>query len=323
MLTIKTLNMAKVEMKQTPKRLNPYGEKVLKIWYDNNSEPPKNYIWCRNDGYEYWNGKHWEPWEPNEVFGKKHNHHNCDCCCDKDIDIKLEGFKTKLLESVLKLIKSQNPESTTLLAARIGVLESQVSELMQINHDLFVKNTELASLLNSLGYVTADILDDYATKNFVNTAITNAGIPRSTSSLINDSGFITMADLPQYSYDDSEVKARLSTLENANFGGRITSVDNRVTAIDNRVTILEGKPFDQYLTGTEGEVISASLNDLNDRILTLEAVNPVEQSDLNNYYTKQESDNKFEPKMIDLTEGEYNQLNQPEQGVVYNIIAGE
>ena len=42
-LTINTLNMGKVEVKQVPRRLNPYGEKLMKIWYDD-SMPPKNYI---------------------------------------------------------------------------------------------------------------------------------------------------------------------------------------------------------------------------------------------------------------------------------------
>jgi hypothetical protein len=43
MLTINTLKMAKVEVKQTPKQLNPYGEKLVRIWYDDDM-PPKNYI---------------------------------------------------------------------------------------------------------------------------------------------------------------------------------------------------------------------------------------------------------------------------------------
>ena len=385
MLTINTLKMAKVEVKQTPRQLNPYGEKLMKIWYDD-SEPPKNYIWYKDEEYNYWNGNVWEPFELWTVQPEKEHHgHKHNCCCDEKA--KFEKYKKDVLASVLKLIKSQNPESASALLARIETLERDVDRLKQINHDLFVKNSELESLLDSLGYaklsdiadldqltninnrltaaeqnintnatnisnnasnisnhesrisalesasgnnydaritalenagyITEEALEGYATQNYVDTAIINANIPRSLSVLNNDCGFITLSDLPEISsYDDSELRGRIGAIENANYNGRIASLDNRVTTLEN-------KPFDEYLTSEEEQVISASLNDLNGRVVTLEAVDSVTHNDLDNYYTKQESDNKYEPKMIDITEQNYNQLDQPQQDVVYNIISGE
>ena len=73
------------------------------------------------------------------------------------------------------------------------------------------------------------------------------------------------------------------------------------------MSALESKPFDDYLTTDEEMVISASLNDLNDRVLVLENTVdniPSDTSDLTNtagFITQTTADSLYEPKFTDLT----------------------
>jgi len=235
--------MGKVEVKQTPKQLNPYGEKLVRIWYDDDM-PPKNYIWYKDDEYLYWNGKDWEPFELGEVvLNDEHKHRKCHCnCCE---NAKFEKFKKDVLAAVLKLIKAQSPDSSAALLERIEALESDVNALKQINHDLFVKNTELDSLIRSLGYVTAEDvqnmignfnnritanennirninsrlsvlenadyitssdLDGYATEEYVNNAISNINIPSKLSDLQNDQGFVSGVEINYHDEDPEDLR---------------------------------------------------------------------------------------------------------------------
>ena len=308
--------MARTVVKQIPRQLHPRGEHIIRIMYDDN-EPPKNYIWGIDDGLFEWNGKEWVPFELNK-HGK--HHHGYDHGCDHDdsscnIDSKFEKFKKETLAAVLRLIKQQVPDGDAALADRIVQLETDVAALKQINHDLFVKNSELEDLIDELQYakksevntatsalsdristlentnfVTSDQLQNYATQTYVDTVATNLNVPRRTSQLTNDSGYIsgveiinspnitvlngnsefnmftgfgTATDLQNRvtlqamrapfklnvtsgsNYDDSELRGRVETLENAGF---VTGQD-----VDN----------------TEF-VVASSLNNLNDRVLSLE-----------------------------------------------------
>lgn len=199
--------MGKVEVKQTPRRLNPYGEKLVRIWYDDDM-PPKNYIWYKDDEYLYWNGKHWEPFEFGEIVSKNHHKdHKHHCCCDEDI--KFEKFKKDVLASVLKLIKSQSPESISALLSRIETLERDVNALKQINHELFVKKSELESLLNSLGYIKLSDINDRLTTAEQNINVNSANISD------YESRITALESTSDNNYDE-----RISALEQA---GYITS----------------------------------------------------------------------------------------------------
>ena len=258
--------MGKVEVKQTPRRLNPYGEKLMKIWYDD-SMPPKKYIWYKDEEYHFWNGEYWEPFElgdsdegvnnkdnnnnGNRNHGKCDNHCNCNCeCCE---EIKFEKFKKEVLSAVLRMIKGHEQESPEELEDRIEQLEANVESLMQINHDLFVKNTELESLLEDLGYIKeediADLevlsgLDDRLNgiergvsdntlniRNF-NTRISNlenAGFVTSdalndyaTKSYVDNSGFITSDALDAYATKNYVDNA----ISNINVPTKVSDLDN-------------------------------------------------------------------------------------------------
>lgn len=235
--------MGKVEVKQTPRRLNPYGEKLVRTWYDDDM-PPKNYIWYKDEEYLYWDGHDWVPCEF-DINEYKKDHHCKRKCCYCDYDAKFEKFKKDTLAAVLKLIKGQNPDSTAALVERIEALEADVNTLKQINHDLFVKNTELDSLIRSLGYVTVEDvqnmienfdnritanennirninsrlsvlenadyitssdLDGYATEEYVNNAISNINIPSKLSDLQNDQGFVSGVEINYHDEDPEDLR---------------------------------------------------------------------------------------------------------------------
>ena len=341
--------MGKVEVKQTPRRLNPYGEKLMKIWYDD-SMPPKKYIWYKDEEYHFWNGEYWEPFElgdsdegvnnkdnnnGNRNHGKCDNHCNCSCeCCE---EIKFEKFKKEVLSAVLRMIKGHEQESPEELEDRIEVLERNVESLMQINHDLFVKNTELESLLEDLGYikeediadlevlsglddrlngiernvsdntsnirnfntrinnlenagfVTSDALNDYATKSYVDNAISNINIPTKISDLENDSGFISevnvelidseeepialangdvinLVETTTYNRDENKIKINrhpyqinIETEDVEPFDP--SELEEHINSVENDLSEIEQKVNDNEL------VISSAFNDLNDRML--------------------------------------------------------
>ena len=345
MLTINTLNMAKTVVKQIPRQLHPRGEHIIKIVYSD-EEPPKNRIWGIDDDLFEWNGKEWVPFE---LVPRKKPEPHCNCnskMSDCDLNAKLEKYKKDLLTAVLKLIKKQHPDGESALADRVAQLESDVAALKQINHDLFVKNTELDSLLQQLGYVKSSQIENrfttlentvanhetrisnienahYATQTYVDNAIANINVPTKTSQLINDSSYVsgfevintptetvlgnndtfsifTGFDVAQSQgiyklrgarspyrlnisggsgsqYDDSELRGRVETLENAGF---ITS--SALTGINGRLDTLEG---DELVT-------SASLNDLNSRTCVLEESHLATQSWV---------EDNYEPKFTDLT----------------------
>ena len=351
--------MGKVEVKQTPRRLNPYGEKLMKIWYDD-SMPPKKYIWYKDEEYHFWNGEYWEPFElgdSNEGVNNKdnnngsHNHGKCDNHCNYSCEcceeIKFEKFKKEVLAAVLRMIKEHEQESPEELEERIEQLEENVESLMQINHDLFVKNTELESLLEDLGYVkeedvadlevlsglddrlngiernvsdntsnirnfntrinnlenagfvTSDVLDNYATKSYVDNAISNINVPTKVSDLENDNGFISevnvelidseeepivlangdvinLVETATYNRDGNKIEINrrpyqinieteeVEPFDPSELEGRIGTVESNLEETNNNISTLKQ-------TVSENELVtSAAFNDLNDRVIDLD-----------------------------------------------------
>ena len=353
--------MGKVEVKQTPRRLNPYGEKLMKIWYDD-SMPPKKYIWYKDEEYHFWNGEYWEPFElgdSDEGVNNKdnnngsHNHGKCDNHCNYSCEcceeIKFEKFKKEVLSAVLRMIRGHEQETPEELEGRIEALEENVNVLMQINHDLFIKNTELESLLEELGYlkeedvaglevlsglderlnniegemstvrdntanirtlnnrliavenagyITSDALSDYATKSYVDNAISNINIPTKVSDLENDNGFISEVNVELIDSEEEPIALAngdvINLVETATYNrdGNKIEINRRPYQIS--IETEEVEPFDpsaleERIGGVESDldetkddiaefkqdaenkelVISAAFNDLNDRVIDL------------------------------------------------------
>ena len=218
--------MGKVEVKQTPRRLNPYGEKLMKIWYDD-SMPPKKYIWYKDEEYHFWNGEYWEPFELGDSeegvnnsdnkgnHSKCERHHDCNCdCCE---EIKFEKFKKEVLAAVLRMIRGHEQETPEDLEDRIEALEENVNALMQINHDLFVKNTELESLLEDLGYLKEEDIAGLEVLSGLDERLN--GIEESMSS-VNEQLSSMQRSVGDNTANIRTINSRLIAVENA---GYITS----------------------------------------------------------------------------------------------------
>lgn len=163
---------------------------------------------------------------------------------------------------------------------------STVARLDAIDHNQFITARDISDV-DPEDY-TIDILDGYATEDYVDRAIARVvGTAPTTldtlkelgDALGNDANFATTvtnalankadkSEIPEQ-YNDSELIARIETLEN-----------NPATdpTIVTRLETLESKPFDQYLTNKEELVIATSLNDLNDRVTVLENEQVVTQN---------------------------------------------
>lgn len=279
--------MGKVEVKQTPRRLNPYGEKLMKIWYDDDI-PPKNYVWYKDEEYYYWNGKDWEPFEFGDIeSNNKHNHHKHECNCDCCESVKFEKFKKEVLAAVLKLIKSQNPDSESALLNRIQTLERDVNTLKQINHNLFVKNTELESLLESLGYIKSEDIEGLDILTGLDEKLNRFDTRISTNNW-------NISDLnSRLASIESSVPSRLAALENA---GYITSnalngyateqwVENNATIPATNVSCnISGDMFDFSNVNSGLSDLVNKVEDMNNDVSSLDSrISSIEESGSGSY----------------------------------------
>lgn len=173
------------------------------------------------------------------------------------------------------------------LSRRIAGLETNLSDIIPtinrldaIDHTQFITARDVSEEYD-WDDTTIDHLEGYATKDFVERAIAKVvdsapealdTLKELSNALGNDSNFaanITNAlankadksEIPE-EYDDSELVARIETLEHNPLPG---------SGIIERLEVLESKPFDQYLTDDEAIVISTSLNDINERVTELES----------------------------------------------------
>ena len=272
--------MGKVEVKQTPRRLNPYGEKLIKIWYDD-SMPPKKYIWYKDEEYHFWNGQYWEPFElgdANEGVNNKdnaeknhnHNHNKCDnhsCNCDCCEEIKFEKFKKEVLSAVLRMIRGHEQESPQELEDRIEVLERNVDVLMQINHDLFVKNSELESILEDLGYLKEDDIEDLEILSGLDERLNRIEnrISDNEANIRNMNSRIANLENANYAtkqyVDDAIANIHIDPFDPSGLEERIGSVESDLSQLNESVSEIEQIMDDNEL------VISSAFNDLNSRLL--------------------------------------------------------
>ena len=265
--------MGKVEVKQVPRRLNPYGEKLMKIWYDDNM-PPKNYIWYKDDEYCYWNGINWEPFEFGDIeSNNKHNHHKHGCDCDCCESVKFEKFKKEILAAVLKLIKSQNPDSESALLNRIQTLERDVNTLKQINHNLFVKNTELESLLESLGYIKSEDIEGLDILTGLDEKLSRFDTRISTNNR-------NISDLnSRLASIESSVPSRLAALENAGYVTEQWVENNAIIPAANVSCNISGDIFDFDNVNRGLSDLVSKVEDMNNDISSFDSrISSIEES---------------------------------------------
>lgn len=403
--------MGKVEVKQTPRRLNPYGEKLMKIWYDD-SMPPKKYIWYKDEEYHFWNGEYWEPFElgdSDEGVNNKdnnngsHNHGKCDNHCNYSCEcceeIKFEKFKKEVLAAVLRMVRGHEQETPEELEGRIEALEENVNALMQINHDLFVKNTELESLLEELGYlkeedvaglevlsglderlndiegemssvrdntanirtlnnrliavenagyITSDALSDYATKSYVDNAISNINIPTKVSDLENDNGFISEVNVELIDSEEEPIALAngdvINLVETATYNGDGNKIEINRRPYQINIETEEVEPFDpsaleerigsvesdldetkndiaEFKQDTENKemVISSAFNELNDRVANMDSSFTEFKEELNENLSDNElvisaAFNDLNDRVIDLNQRVSNLENEESGG---------
>lgn len=120
--------MGRIETKQIPKELHPAGERILKIMYDD-KEPPKNYVWCKDDEYFIWDGKKWVPYEFELIKDKGCIQKNCTCITKDEMAVKFDKFKKDVLAAVLKMNQSQD-------ATNISDIRAQLAEIKVLVRDL-------------------------------------------------------------------------------------------------------------------------------------------------------------------------------------------
>lgn len=148
-------------------------------------------------------------------------------------------------------------------------------------------------------------------------------IPTNVSELVNDAGYITQADIPStdgFATQD-ELTKRLEELRDwiLKFGyvesGDLTNINNSIIELKNG----------QTLNQSQIQVLQQTLNELNQTYATDEelaqAIENVQAglAGLENYYTKTESDARFQQVLND----EVNVIQDGETGVVKSVSAAD
>lgn len=167
------------------------------------------------------------------------------------------------------------------LSRRIIGLETNLSDtlatvarLNAIDHSQFITARDVSDEYDF--DPTIDILDGYATEDYVDRAIARVvgtapealdTLKELGDALGNDADFATTittalankadkSEIPE-GYDDSALVARIETLENS------PATDPNIIT---RIETLENKPFDEYLDGDDALAISADINNVNTKV---------------------------------------------------------
>ena len=247
--------MAKVKVKQTSEVLSPTGERIMKIWYDSNTMPPKNYIWCKGDDeYYIWDNGKWIPYEF-EIINQKDksgcNKNNCcDCINKEEFDTKLNQFKKELLTAVLKLVKNGGDVDIDSLVRVINNIDNRVTTIERAGINLDGYATE--QWVENKHYLTEhQSLSNYYTKS----QLANEGFVRVIDITLQEyeemidkdpNVIYNITDAEAYHYDPDNVNDQLAALRT-----RVAGVEGNVGAMVPVVNRLNNIDHSQYVTSTD------------------------------------------------------------------------
>ena len=159
------MGKASVEPKSTNNR-----KTVIRLWY-NDIEPPKNYVWVKDDFYYIYKNGEWVPFEYEDLLNElpkdcicekpKHKQGCCEpmCPCAKyvtpmDLSDRLDKFQKSLLSKIINIIHNSSDGSVT-------SLEKYVREQLEPRINMLELN------FNAISNWISEIGDSYITATFV------------------------------------------------------------------------------------------------------------------------------------------------------------
>lgn len=265
----------------TPKS-NKKGPIIVKFWY-NDVEPPKDYVWVKDDFYYIYQNHNWVPYEYEDLLNQlptgcicekvPTNSCNMQCSCIKyvtpaDLTNRLEKFQKELIAKIIKLVKITSGGDVTALDKYVREqLEPRIEQL-ENNESRYLTSDALSGYateqwVENKHYLTEhQSLNDYATKDWVEN---NATIP-ATNVSCNISG-----DIFDFDNVDRGLSALVNKVENMN--NDISSLDFRVSSIEESI----GGPYDD--SELRGRI--ESLEEMSGNYATAEMI-PTKVSQLTN-----------------------------------------
>lgn len=265
----------------TPKS-NKKGPIIVKFWY-NDVEPPKDYVWVKDDFYYIYQNHNWVPYEYEDLLNQlptgcicekvPTNSCNMQCSCIKyvtpaDLTNRLEKFQKELIAKIIKLVKITSGGDVTALDKYVREqLEPRIEQL-ENNESKYLTSDALSGYateqwVENKHYLTEhQSLNDYATKDWVEN---NATIP-ATNVSCNISG-----DIFDFDNVDRGLSALVNKVENMN--NDISSLDFRVSSIEESI----GGPYDD--SELRGRI--ESLEEMSGNYATAEMI-PTKVSQLTN-----------------------------------------
>ncbi len=167
------MGKASVEPKTTKN-----GKTVIRLWYDE-IEPPKNYIWVKDDFYYMYKNGRWQPYDYDEILEqipndcicempKEHHHKKIEpkqSCCQPacpcanyvtptDLSDRLDKFQKDFLSKIINIIHNTAKGNTSALETYIkDILEPRVN-MLELN-------------FNAISNSFAELRDNLITTRFV------------------------------------------------------------------------------------------------------------------------------------------------------------
>ena len=216
-----------------------------------------------------------------------------DYVTDTDLQTAINGLSIPTATSDLTNDSGFITNSDLTTALNDYVTESSLNTTLSD----YVTSNDLTTTLGD--YVQTSALDDYVTQSSLDamsyvtdtdlqTAISGLSIPTATSDLTNDSGFITLNDIPAIPTATSDLTNDSGFITNSDLTTALSPIESDITSLDGRVTTLEqsGSGVSQEDWDNANEAIAQELLDNRLEHLTI-------NNNFTNYYTKTDSDSRY------------------------------